>query len=199
MVIPHPGISWFPRLRRGTRFPTSTVCPLRRSPTARRPRPSTRAFIYAGAWLLLRRAMRGQRLHIYASGNISEYSVSMQFFSICALLVPAFSAILCSFSAYPRGRFACMLSVFSALYRAIARRCAALVFLSCCCIIIHHDTIVYPWLYIHGYILMLYRYFLSFFKLRFLCMVYPWIARYTIATTTEQPTAPRPRPHVVIP
>ena len=146
-----------------------------------------RAFIYAGA------------MHVYASGNISLYNISMQFFRTCALLVPAFSAILCSFSAYPRGRFACMLSVFSALYRAIARRWAALVLLSCSCIIIHHDTIVYPWLYIHGYISTLHRYILSFFKLRFLCMVYPWIARYTIGTTTEQPTAPRPRHHVVTP
>ena len=115
----------------------------------------------------------------------------MAFFRTCALLVPAFSAILCSFSPYPRGRLACILSVFSALYRAIARRWAALVLLSCSCIIIHHDTIVYPWLYIHGYISTLHRYFLSFFKLHFLCMVYPWIVRYNIATTTEQPTAPR--------
>lgn len=138
-------------------------------------------------------------LYIHSFPNISEYIISMAFFSTCALLVPAFSAILCSFSAYPLGRLACILSVFSALYRAIARRWAALVLLSCSCIIIHHDTIIYPWLYIHGYLSTLHRYFLSFFKLRFLCMVYPWIVWYNIATTTEQPTAPRPRPHVVTP
>lgn len=71
----------------------------------------------------------------------------MQFFNTCALLVPAFSAILCNFSPYPLGKFARISSVFSALYRLIARFWASLVLFSEFCILFHHDTKIYPRIY----------------------------------------------------
>nr|DAD70154.1 MAG TPA: hypothetical protein [Siphoviridae sp. ct3o911] len=55
------------------------------------------------------------RLAYIHSSNNALYAVSMQFLSTCALLVPADSAILFSLSAYPRGKFACILSVFSSI------------------------------------------------------------------------------------
>lgn len=60
-------------------------------------------------------------LYIHTSPNISEYSISMHFLRTCALLVPAFSAILFNLSPYPRGNLACIVSVFSAIYRSFAR------------------------------------------------------------------------------
>lgn len=152
-------------------------------------RPRTRVY-YIRHW---------HGVYIHSSGNISLYNISMQFFSTCALLVPAFSAILCSFSLYPRGRFACMLSVFSALYRAFARSWAALVFSFRSCIIIHHDTIIYPWMYFHGYILPVYRSFLRFFQIAL--FVHGYIHGYAVPYSHNNRTAhgPRPRPHVVTP
>lgn len=64
-------------------------------------------------------------VHIHSS-NIALYSVSMAFFSACALLVPANSAILFSLSAYPRGNLARTSSVFSSIYRLFAAFLASL-------------------------------------------------------------------------
>ena len=83
------------------------------------------------------RKVSRRSLNIHSFPNISEYIISMAFFNTCALLVPAFSAILCSFSPYPRGRLACILSVFSALYREFARFLASLILLYSFCIFIH--------------------------------------------------------------
>lgn len=71
------------------------------------------------------RKVSRQYLYNHSFPNISKYIISMAFFSTCALLVPAFSAILCSFSPYPRGSLALIISVFSAIYRSFARFFAA--------------------------------------------------------------------------
>lgn len=53
------------------------------------------------------------------SSNAEEYNMSMALFTVCALLRPNFSESAVNLSAYPRGKAACILSVFSAMYRAL--------------------------------------------------------------------------------
>lgn len=138
------------------------------------------------------RKVSGRLLYIHSFPHSSLYNASMQFFSTCALLVPAFSAILCSFSPYPLGRFARISSVFSALYRLIARFCASLVLF---CIFIHRDTKIYPRIEPTDIILPFLRCFLWFCKVaRFVHGVYPRIAvSYSHTKRHGQPQGTEPQ------
>lgn len=215
MVIPYPGISWFPRLRRGARFPTSTVCPLRRSP-----RPDAHAHPraqvhYSAAPCTHTRTRVLYTLLAQGAGALAwSYSVGGSSPSRCAFSIidvitylftdrPAFFAHFWRLFLFA-GLFFCIFTdtISSALssYFLFARFFASDMDICFTALYALVTGINNP-LFYTGYrcFLLLHRYFLSFFKSRVLCMAFCTGYRYTIATITKQPRPQGHGPRVINP
>lgn len=140
-------------------------------------------------------------IYCYSLSNSLEYVVSIIFFSTCALLVPCFSAILFNFSRYIGGKYACIDTVFSLIYRAFAAFLAA-VYGRFPMAYIYSTPCIKQYCakqkYIHEYTkITIHRYFTPLSTCYKFPVVYSCMACYTIvivAGTTTKSYSPRLNP-----